>query len=195
MEGVRGVKRPVKSSSNARREGVLGNGTGFMVVERAFEVEDDALEAFVGDVGEGGVDKIFTEDGALGEADANSCVSFEGLAGTISCGRSAIGRFGIWSASACSCNQIRIKCLCSARTGSRTSTQRRSFDRATCRLFSPSAVQRATEAIPLPMSLSRSISTSIPMPYAGIRDFDGLEKWLVGLITKPMDPRVQSFVC
>lgn len=33
------------------------------------------------------------------------------------------------------------------------------------------------------------------MPYAGIRDFDDLEKWLVGLITKPMDPRAQSFGC
>ena len=73
--------------------------------------ESDALEAFVGDVGEGGVDKIFTEDGDLGEADANSCVSFEGLGGTINCGRSAIGRFGIWSASACSCNQNQTKCL------------------------------------------------------------------------------------
>src|SRR6266702_511752 len=77
--------------------------------------EGDALEYFVGDVGEGGVDKIFTEDGALGEADANSCVSFEGLAGTINCGRSAIGKFGVWSASACSCNQIQTKCLGIAR--------------------------------------------------------------------------------
>jgi hypothetical protein len=33
------------------------------------------------------------------------------------------------------------------------------------------------------------------MPYAGIRDFDVLEKWLVGLITKPIDPRVQSLGC
>ena len=72
--------------------------------------ESDALEVFVGDVGEGGVDKIFTEDGALGEADANSCVSFEGLGGTINCGRSAIGRFGVWSASACNYNQIQAKC-------------------------------------------------------------------------------------
>jgi hypothetical protein len=33
------------------------------------------------------------------------------------------------------------------------------------------------------------------MPYAGIRDFVALEKWLVGLITKPIDPRVQSLGC
>jgi len=70
--------------------------------------EIDALESFVGDVGEGGVDKIFTEDGALGEADANNCVSFDGLGGTINCGRSAIGRFGVSSASACSCNKVSI---------------------------------------------------------------------------------------
>ena len=63
--------------------------------EDSFAGVFDALEAFVGDVGEGGVDKIFTEDGDLGEADANSCVSFEGLGGTTNCGRSAIGRFGI----------------------------------------------------------------------------------------------------
>jgi hypothetical protein len=107
-EGVFGVRRPVKSSSNARREGVLGNGTELVAANRVLEAEDlldegvylrwesksdrtedaftgvfdesDAtLEAFVGDVGEGGVDRIFTEDGDLGEADANSCVSFEGL--------------------------------------------------------------------------------------------------------------------
>ena len=76
-----------------------------------FDESDATLEAFVGDVGEGGVDKIFTEDGDLGEDDANSCVSFEGLVGTINCGRSAIGRFGIWSASACSYNQNQTKCL------------------------------------------------------------------------------------
>ena len=33
------------------------------------------------------------------------------------------------------------------------------------------------------------------MPYAGIRDFDVLEKWLVRLSTKPIDPRVQSLDC
>ena len=51
------------------------------------------------------VDKILTEDGDLEEADASSCVSFEGLGGMINSSRSAIGRFGIWSASAHSCNQ------------------------------------------------------------------------------------------
>jgi hypothetical protein len=71
----------------------------------AGDFDDEALEAFAGDVGEGGVDKIFIEDGALGEADARSCVSFEGLLGTISCGRSTMGRFGIRVASACSYNQ------------------------------------------------------------------------------------------
>ena len=34
--------------------------------------DDDALGAFTGAVGEDGVDKIFIEDGALGEADARS---------------------------------------------------------------------------------------------------------------------------
>lgn len=82
-----------------------------------FDERDATLEAFVGDVGEGGVDKIFTEDGDLGEADASSCVSFEGLGGTINCGRSAIGRFGIWSASACSCNQNQTRSLKWARGG------------------------------------------------------------------------------
>ena len=41
------------------------------------------------------VDKILTEDGDLEEADASSCVSFEGLGGMINSSRSAIGRFGI----------------------------------------------------------------------------------------------------
>jgi len=98
-EGVLGVKRPVKSSSKARREGVFGNGTELVAIGLALhagnlvgEVErprgtsmfgrvkdpfvgdlnDDAPGAFKGDVGEGGVDKIFIEDGALGEADARS---------------------------------------------------------------------------------------------------------------------------
>jgi hypothetical protein len=122
-------------------------------------------------------------------------VSFEGLLETISCGRSAMGRFGIWVASACSCNKnIRPDSFTSS-IRERTSTHRRNFDRTSCRLFSLSAVHRATEAMPLLMSLSRSISTSIPMPNAGIRDFDDLLKWLVGLITKPIDPRVQSLGC
>jgi hypothetical protein len=33
---------------------------------------DDAVRAFTGDVGDGGVDNIFIEDGDLGEADARS---------------------------------------------------------------------------------------------------------------------------
>jgi hypothetical protein len=122
-------------------------------------------------------------------------VSLEGLLGTINCGRSAMGKFGICVASACSYNQ-KSDCLCLFKIElERASTHRRNLDRTVCRLFSLSAVQRATEAMPLPMSLSRSISTSMPMPYAGIRDFDVLEKWLVGLITKPIDPRVQSLGC
>jgi hypothetical protein len=99
LEGVLGVKRPVKSSSKARREGVFGNGTelvaigldldaailfgdgerprGASIFGRAKDsfigdLDDDALGAFTGDVGEGGVDKIFIEDGALGEVDARS---------------------------------------------------------------------------------------------------------------------------
>jgi hypothetical protein len=36
------------------------------------DLGDDILRAFTGDVGEGGVDKIFIEDGALGEVDARS---------------------------------------------------------------------------------------------------------------------------
>jgi hypothetical protein len=36
------------------------------------DLDDDALVAFTGDVGEGGVDKTFIEDGALGEVDARS---------------------------------------------------------------------------------------------------------------------------
>ena len=130
-DGVLGVRSPVRSSSKARREGVFGNCTELVPiclalsadalfgesvcsrgmpnlsrVEDSFvgDFEDDALEDFAGDVGEGGVDKIFIEDGALGEADAKSCVSFDGLLGTINCGRSAMGRFGIWVASACSYN-------------------------------------------------------------------------------------------
>ncbi len=98
-EGVLGVKRPVKSSSKARREGVFGNGTELMAIGLALDadilfsegehpqgasifgragdpfvgdLDDNALEAFTGDVGEGGVDRIFIEDGALGEADARS---------------------------------------------------------------------------------------------------------------------------
>jgi hypothetical protein len=123
-DGVLGVRSPVKSSSKARREGVLGNCTvlvaiclalsadtlfGEGVCSRGVEIlgregfvgdfEADALDAFAGDVGEGGVDNIFIEDGALGEADARSWVSFEGLVGTINCGRSAMGRFGMEVAS------------------------------------------------------------------------------------------------
>lgn len=97
-DGVLGVKSPVKSSSKARREGVFGNGTELVAVcldlsaDALFgeavsrgvpilgrvkdpfsgDFDDEALEAFAGDVGEGGVDKIFIEDGALGEADARS---------------------------------------------------------------------------------------------------------------------------
>jgi len=131
-EGVLGVKSPVKSSSKARREGVFGNGTELVAICLAFsadtlfgegvcsrgvpslgrvkdpfsgDFDDEALKAFAGEVGEGGVDKIFIEDGALGEADARSCVSFEGLLGTTNCGRSAMGMFGIWVASACSYNR------------------------------------------------------------------------------------------
>jgi len=77
-------------------EGVyLRWGSKSVKTEDTFVGVFDESNAFVGDVGEGGVDKIFTEDGDLGEADANSCVSFDGLGGTINCGRSAIGRFGI----------------------------------------------------------------------------------------------------
>jgi hypothetical protein len=98
-EGVLGVKRPVKSSSKARREGVFGNGTELVAIGLALnadilfgdgerprgasmfgrakdpfvgDLDDDALGAFTGDVGEGGVDNIFMEDGALGEVDARS---------------------------------------------------------------------------------------------------------------------------
>jgi hypothetical protein len=98
-EGVLGVKRPVKSSSKARREGVFGNCTELVATGLALDanilfgegerpqgasmlgrvkdpfvgdLDDDAFRAFTGDVGEGGVDKIFIEDGALGEADARS---------------------------------------------------------------------------------------------------------------------------
>lgn len=98
-EGVLGVKRPVKSSSKVRREGVFGNGTELVAIGLAFDadilfgdgerprgvlmlgrakdpfvggLDDDALKAFTGDVGEGGVDRIFIEDGALGEVDARS---------------------------------------------------------------------------------------------------------------------------
>jgi hypothetical protein len=101
-EGVLGVKRPVKSSSKARREGVSGNCTELVAIGLALDadlllgececpqetstfgkardpfagdLDDDALGAFTGDVGEGGVDKIFIEDGALGEADARNWVS------------------------------------------------------------------------------------------------------------------------
>ena len=97
-DGVLGVRSPVKSSSKARREGVFGNCTELVAICLALStdtlfgecvcsrgvpilgrVEDsfdgnfnEALEAFAGDVGEGGVDKIFIEDGVLGEADARS---------------------------------------------------------------------------------------------------------------------------
>jgi hypothetical protein len=90
---------------------------------------------------------------------------------------------------------VRLKYSLKSSKVRRASTQRRNFDKTACLLLSLSAVQRATEAMPLPISLSRSISTSIPMPYAGIRDLDVLEKWVVGLITKPIDPRVQSLGC
>lgn len=90
-------------------------------------------------------------------------MSFEGLLGIINCGRSAMGRFGVWVASACSCTEnIRLKSGSSVTE--QTSTHRSNFDRTTCRLFSLSAVQRATEAMPLLMFLSKSISTSIPIP-------------------------------
>ena len=111
----------------ARREGVFGNGTrpvaiglaldadilfgdderprGVSMFDRAKEhfvgdLDADALGAFTGDVGEGGVDKTFIEEGALGDVDARSLVRLEGLLGTINCGRSAMGMFGIWVASA-----------------------------------------------------------------------------------------------
>ncbi len=98
-EGVFGVKRLVKSSSKAWQEGVFGNGMELMAIGLALDtdilfgegeylrgasifgragdpfvgdLDDNALEAFTGDVGEGGVDRIFIEDGALGEADARS---------------------------------------------------------------------------------------------------------------------------
>jgi hypothetical protein len=138
--------------------------------------ESDALQVFVGDIGEAGVDKIFGEDGALGDADANSCVSFKGLAGRISCGRSAMGRVGIWSASACSCNQSQTRFLGSARGDHVPRPNAAALPGRPSVSCHRQRSQRATEAMPLPISLSRSISTSIPMPYAGIRDFDGLEK-------------------
>jgi hypothetical protein len=98
-EGVLGVKRPVKSSIKARREGVFGNCTELVAIGLALDgvilfgeyerprgasmlgrvkhpfvrdLDGVALRAFAGDVGEGGVDKIFMEDGDLGEADARS---------------------------------------------------------------------------------------------------------------------------
>lgn len=98
-EGVLGVKRPLKSSIKARREGVFGNCTEPVAIGVAFDadtlfgeherprgasilgrVKDPfvgdldaiALRAFTGDVGEGGVDRIFMEDGDFGEADARS---------------------------------------------------------------------------------------------------------------------------
>lgn len=98
-EGVLGVRRPVKSSSKARREGVFGNGIELVAIGLAFDADilfgdserprgasmfgrakdpfvgdsdGFTLGAFTGDVGEGGVDKIFIEDGALGEVDARS---------------------------------------------------------------------------------------------------------------------------
>ena len=36
------------------------------------DLDDVTLGAFTGDVGEGGIDNIFIEDGALGEVDARS---------------------------------------------------------------------------------------------------------------------------
>jgi hypothetical protein len=102
-EGVLGVRRPVRSSSKARRDGVLGNCTEFVAMGLAFDADAlldagvglreaslvggmgnpfvgdfnvgdvlDALGVFTGDVGEGGVDNILTEDGDLGEEDARS---------------------------------------------------------------------------------------------------------------------------
>jgi hypothetical protein len=102
-EGVLGVRRPVRSSSKARREGVFGNCTEFAAKGLAFDADtlldvgvclreapvfgrtDDpfvgdcnvgdvfeALGVFTRDVGEGGVDNIFIEDGDLGEDDARS---------------------------------------------------------------------------------------------------------------------------
>jgi hypothetical protein len=98
-EGDSGVKRPVKLSSKARWEGVFGNCMELMAIGLALNADillgegecpqeasmfgrakdsfvgdsdDDALGAFTGAVGEDGVDKIFIEDGALGEADARS---------------------------------------------------------------------------------------------------------------------------
>jgi hypothetical protein len=97
--GDLGVKRPVKSSSKARRDGVFGNCTELVAIALIFvadilfgegvrrrgmsmfgrandafvgDFDGDVFEAFLGDVGEGGVDKILIEDGALGEADARS---------------------------------------------------------------------------------------------------------------------------
>jgi len=97
-EGVLGVKRPVRSSSKARREGVFGNGKELVTIGLALEAIilfgegerprgasmfgraknpfvgdlDVVARAFTGDVGDGGVDNIFIEDGDLGEADARS---------------------------------------------------------------------------------------------------------------------------
>lgn len=74
----------------------------------------------------------------------------------------------------------------------RTSIHCPSLTRTSFRLASLADVHRATAAIPPLMPLSRSISTSMPIPYAGTRALDVFEKWLVWLTTKPIPPRVQS---
>lgn len=73
-----------------------------------------------------------------------------------------------------------------------TLIQDSSFECSSRLRASLAAVQRATAAIPSPILLSISISTSMPIPYAGTLVPVTLEKWEVWLRMKPMAPRVQS---
>jgi hypothetical protein len=119
-EGVlRGVNRPKGSSERDIRE-VVGVAKMLEAFDFGVAVKEEAksraaderltgdcrdvlIVFFVGDVGDGGVWRIFCEEVALGEADASKRVRLEGFAGAISCGRSAKGTFGIGISSLWSC--------------------------------------------------------------------------------------------
>ena len=163
-----------------RDVGVIGNGMAnspaarFVGVARSVEGDDERL-------GEGGVCKagvaVWSRDfGDLGDREASLCVRADccGAGGTTE-GRSTMGGRGTL-----------VSFLCSR-------AQRCSLSWSSCSRCSPPAVQRATAAMPLVMFLSMSISTSIPIPYAGIRFPADFTTCIVGVMTRPIPPLVHCF--
>ena len=146
-----------------RLEGVEGKGTA---KSRSFLLGDfdGDLEARVGEPGGCGAARMEEADGDFGDDDARRRVKFEGFATEGSAGKSARGICGIAFSFSCSCERKGEPPLLYGCHVPLTLTHFRSLTRTSLRLASLSAVQRATAAMPPFISLSMSISTSIPSP-------------------------------